>query len=360
MVIARLHGRAGDRQRAEAQLEAVNAHPSFAALEEPWCLATLTDACHLTCDTRLADRLYHALLPRVQQISWLGPLGASIDLPFARHLGLLAETLGRYDDAVAHLEDAEARASGAGMRAHLARVWYELARALLARRGAGDLQRAARLVADARALASELGQTGLLDRLAELAVVDSDAPPAPVAAAGPPRLSLHREGEYWSVEWAGRAVRLRNSRGVSLLAQLVASPGQELHVLQLASPGAERSDAGDAGPVLDPRAVHDYRHRLLDLREELEEAERLSDTARAEKARAEMEFLTHELASAVGLGGRERRTGHAAERARTAVQKRLRETLRRIEHELPELGRHLDQTIHTGVFCAYLPDGRRR
>jgi hypothetical protein len=112
--------------------------------------------------------------------------------------------------------------------------------------------------------------------------------------------------------------------------------------------------------VLDPRAVHDYRHRLLDLREELEEAERLSDTARAEKARAEMEFLTHELASAVGLGGRERRTGHAAERARTAVQKRLRETLRRIEHELPELGRHLDQTIHTGVFCAYLPDGRRR
>jgi hypothetical protein len=245
------------------------------------------------------------------------------------------------------------------MRAHLARLWYEFARALINRARAGDPDRAARLVSNARVLASELGQTGVLDRLGGLAV-DGEVPSSQVAAAGPPQLLLHREGDSWSVEWGGRSARLRDSRGLALLARLVENPGQELHVLQLASVGAGRSDAGDAGPVLDPKAVHEYRHRLLTLREELEEAERFADTARAEKARAEMEFLGQELARAVGLGGRKRRTGQAAERARTTVQKRLREAVRRIEGELPELGRHLKHTVRTGFFCGYFPDERYR
>ena len=136
------------------------------------------------------------------------------------------------------------------------------------------------------------------------------------------------------------------------------SPGQEFHVLQLVSPGDEVGDAGDAGAVLDAEAVQSYRRRLLDLRDELEEAEARADTGHAEVAREEIDHLTQELARAVGLGGRARRTGGAAERARTAVQKRLRGAIRRIEEELPELGRHLDQTIHTGTFCGYHPEGR--
>ena len=70
--------------------------------------------------------------------------------------------------------------------------------------------------------------------------------------------------------------------------------------------------------------------------------------------------MTQELTRAVGLGGRERRAGAAAERARTAVQKRLRNAIRRIEDGFPELGNHLDQAIRTGTFCGYLPDGRAR
>ena len=27
--------------------------------------------------------------------------------------------------------------------------------------------------------------------------------------------------------------------------------------------------------------------------------------------------------------------------------------------ELPELARHLEASVHTGVFCGYFPDGRR-
>jgi hypothetical protein len=352
MLIAKLRARAGDRTGARAQLETVAAHPLFDAIREPTWLVLLADACHVTGDAKLAARVYAALLPCAARFVWLGPLNACIEPPFARALGVLAETLARPDDAVGHLEDAEARTRSAGMRCHYARLWFELARALLARDGAGDRARALALVDQARALATELGQTGLLQRLA-------DTPPKRATPPSDERVSLSREGETWCVAWQGRCVRLKDSRGLSLLAQLVENEGQELHVLQLAAGGDAPHDSGDAGPVLDTAAVQSYRGRLLDLREELEEAERVCHDGRAEKAKTEIDFLTQELARAVGLGGRERRAGQAAERARTAVQKRLREAIRRLEAEIPELGVHLDRTIRTGVFCGYLP-GRRR
>jgi hypothetical protein len=211
MLIAQLHGRAGDRERAAAQLATCAAHPLFEAIEEPSWLALLTDACHLASDAKLANRLYSALLPRAERFVFLGPLTACVDLPYARHLGLLAETLGRLDDAVAHLEDAVARTAHAEMRVHLSRLKYELARTLLVRHRPGDRDRAVDLVAQARALAIELGQTGLLPLLAVLGFEDEALPKR--AASAPPRFSLYREGEFWSVEWERTTVRLRDTRG---------------------------------------------------------------------------------------------------------------------------------------------------
>jgi len=43
--------------------------------------------------------------------------------------------------------------------------------------------------------------------------------------------------------------------------------------------------------------------RFRNLQAELEEAQSFNDPGRIEKLRAEMEFLTQELAQAVGLGG---------------------------------------------------------
>jgi non-specific serine/threonine protein kinase len=145
-----------------------------------------------------------------------------------------------------------------------------------------------------------------------------------------------------------------------VLDRLVQSAGTELHVLQLVhasrDEGEAAPDGGDAGPVLDDVAVQRYRRRLLDLHEELAEAEGLADRGRVDRARDEIDALTEQLAAAVGLGGRARRSGGAAERARTTVQKRLRHAIDRIAAELPELGRHLDRTIRTGAFCGYFPD----
>ncbi|HWB80349.1 MAG TPA: hypothetical protein VG755_35535, partial [Nannocystaceae bacterium] len=356
LLVAQLHARVGDERRAAAQLRAIAREPVFAAIAEPSWLALLSDACWICGDTNIAERLHAALLPYAELFAWLGPIGGGIGLPYARHLGLVCTVLGRVHDAVAWHERAEALAVHAGTRCHFARLRAELARALLARDADGDRARAAALVADARAIASELGQRGLAPLLDTLGEDRPRATSEPGAIR--PRLSLRREGDYWTIAWGAAVVRLKNIRGLALLATLVEHAGQELHVLQLMSPGADEHAHGDAGPVIDARALQEYRARLLELRDELDDAQAIADLARAEVIATEIDRLTEQLAAAVGLGGRERRVGSAAERARTAVQKRLRDALRRIGDELPELGRHLDQSVRTGSFCGYFPDGR--
>jgi hypothetical protein len=58
----------------------------------------------------------------------------------------------------------------------------------------------------------------------------------------------------------------------------------------------------------------------------------------------------------VGLRGRPRRLGSPAERARSAVTWRIRSAIRKIAAAHPRLGRHLDNAVRTGHFCAYQPE----
>ena len=111
----------------------------------------------------------------------------------------------------------------------------------------------------------------------------------------------------------------------------------------------------DAGEVLDAQARAAYRQRLRDLQEELAEAQAFHDPGRVEKLQDEIEFLTHELAHAIGLGGRTRKAVSVAERARVNVTKRIKIALRKISEQHPPLGEHLSQTIRTGTFCMYTP-----
>jgi len=166
-----------------------------------------------------------------------------------------------------------------------------------------------------------------------------------------------RDGEVWLCECESQTFRLRDSRGMQMLARLVAAPGKEIHVLDLmgASLGEEPPDGGDSGEMLDEQARRQYRLRLESLRAELEEAEGINDLAGAEAAREEIEQLTSELSRAFGLGGRARRSGSSVERARVNVQRRLKHALERISRECPSAGRHLDWAVRTGSFCSYQP-----
>jgi tetratricopeptide (TPR) repeat protein len=285
--------------------------------------------------------------------------------PAARLCALLAARLGRLDEATAHFEAAIARIERLEVQPHLARARYEYGRTLATLGGPAAAGRARVLLGRALELATKLGQTGLITlaerRLAALgtSTLPAVTTPAP-APATPAPLTLTAEGEYWTAGFEGQTFRLKDSLGVRYLARLIADPDRELHVLDLAGgrsseDEAQPLDTGDAGELLDEDARLSYRRRLEDLREELSEAESFGDAARASRAREEIEFLGAELSRAVGLGGRSRRAGGAAERARSAVQRRIKNALERIEEHSPALASYLGRTIKTGVFCCYRP-----
>ena len=177
---------------------------------------------------------------------------------------------------------------------------------------------------------------------------------------------FHREGEYWTLAYAGKTFRLRDAKGLHYIARLLADPGTEVHVRDLMSRDAGANDAaadvprsvaqGDLGTVLDPRARAEYKRRLDDLRNELAEATGAGDVGRAACARHEIEQITRELAAAYGLGGRPRMAGDPGERWRKAVTNQIRRTLERIRAEHPALALHLEKGLRTGVFCSYTPE----
>jgi CheY-like chemotaxis protein len=170
---------------------------------------------------------------------------------------------------------------------------------------------------------------------------------------------FRREGEFWTVAFQGAAFRLRDSKGLHYIAALLRQPGRELHSLDLAggpSDGKAAHVGGDAGPILDPQAKAQYRARLDELDEELREAEQWNDRERVSRANEERELLAHELAAAVGLGGRDRKAASESERARINVTRAIKAVLDRIAEHSPDLARHFEATLRTGTFCSYVPD----
>jgi hypothetical protein len=325
----------------------------------------------------LAQVMYERLLPVADQYVMLGMTQMQWEGPFARLLGLLAARLERWDDAVAHLEDAIARLRRLDARPLLARALYEHGRTLWSRGAPGDQARARAGLAEAREIAAALEMSGLIRlvdaRVGQWGRVEASAPaattrapvPAPAQPAAPApasgALTMALEGEYWTVTGPmGRAFRLKDSLGLQYLARLLAEPGREIHVLELVAGGGpaddQAVDTGDAGELLDDEARAEYRRRLEDLRDTLAEAESFGDAGRAARAREEIDFLGAELGRAVGLGGRARRAGSAAERARSAVQRRIKNALGRIGEAAPELAPLLTRAVRTGNFCVYRPD----
>jgi tetratricopeptide (TPR) repeat protein len=168
---------------------------------------------------------------------------------------------------------------------------------------------------------------------------------------------FRREGDYWSIVFEGRTVRVRDLKGMRYLAQLLGKPGREFHVLDLvAAETGQPTALGDAGEMLDERAKTAYRRRLLEIEDDIEQARAVGDAGREEQADAERDFLVRELARAVGLGGRDRRAASASERARSGVTRAVRHGIARIGEHHPELGEHLDHAVRTGTYCAYVPD----
>ena len=180
----------------------------------------------------------------------------------------------------------------------------------------------------------------------------------PAAAGGPDLPASHatlanRAGE-WSYSFEGMTGAIRDSKGASYIARLVADPGREFHVADLA--GLAIRSESHAGELLDETARRDLGRHIQTLRAEADQARAWGDDERAHRDEAEIEAITARLATSYGLGGRARTAADPVERARKAVGNRIRDAIARIADDHPALARHLRNAIRTGVYCSYAPD----
>jgi len=284
--------------------------------------------------------------------------------PWALLAGSLARVCGRPAEAAARFEEAillgqRMRSRPVVAQAQSLLVAVQLAGGTL---DGANRTRAFGILAEAEQAAHELD---LVDVMARVEHLRAKLPRLHRAAA---TNVLRRDGDIWMVRYGGTSLRVKDARGLHYLAALLAVPGRELHVLELAGVGrtapavsmvAGGLPVAGLGMALDDtpdaRARAEYGARVDELRGGLDEAERFGDVGRAEHLRAELDQLMTELATRF----RSRTRVHGpAESARKAVTKALRAQLGHLLAHHPALGRHLHHAVRMGTACVYAPTTR--
>ncbi|MFG1705015.1 ATP-binding protein [Nonomuraea sp. M3C6] len=364
---------------------------------QPLWLRLQAELAAATQDPELCARARVELTPHRGR--WVVSLfGWEISGPYDLWLGLVDAAEERWTEAVEELTAAYRSADQ--MRA---RPWSVLARShlaetLLARAGPGDLETARRLLDGVQREAAELGMRQVLEsvrpappsrepdhaargdlgrrdqgtsgadlgRQGEGTSGDRQDIPGGDASGDRPGLpsvtsgEFRRDGAVWSLGFAGRVAHMPDAKGLRDLHTLLSRPGDDVPAVRLLDPEggevvvAARRMGGD--DVLDEEAKSRYRRRLALLDEEIDRAVELGDDRWAAGFDRERAALLEELRAAAGLGGRTRRLGDEAERARKTVTARIRDVLRKLDHAHPELAAHLRATVSTGSTCRYQPD----
>jgi hypothetical protein len=351
----------GDEVRARAEfhdLVALGFTPAKRGVHLRSYLAALAALCIGLREREHAQALYDLVARRPEP--WVVDGCATLG-PWAMALGSLARLCGRGTEALRHFEEAIRLGRRMRSRPVVAQAQSLLAGTLLsADLGGGARARAIEALTEAEQTARDLGLTDVLARVERLR-----AKHFPDGASA--RNTLRRDGDFWTVGYAGRSLQMKDGRGLHYLRTLLGTPGREFHVLQLSAsmtpPGASASRpaelvVGAPGMVLDDgpdqRALRDYRARLDELRGELDQAEALGDLGRAQGLRNELETLMVGLSDQLGAP----RQRGPSETARKAVTKALRTQIGKILEEHPALGRHLRDTVRLGTVCVYAPPVR--
>ncbi|MGN9914272.1 ATP-binding protein [Phytohabitans sp. LJ34] len=282
-------------------------------------------------DAGLRERARADLLPYTGQ--WLVSLyGCDVSGPVDLWLGALDAAEGHWDAAVRHLTAAAESADRLRSRPWAIEARRRLADAL----AATDAEAASALRRRVDAEAAAIGMR--------------------LAGAPPSGNEFRLDGAVWVLCFAGHQVHVPDAKGLRDLHLLLGAPGRDIPAVELLSPEggalvvAARRMGGD--PVLDEEAKSRYKQRLVWLDDEIDKAASPSRVAELDRER---KALIDELRAAAGLGGRTRRLGDEAERARKTVTARIRDTLRRLDESHPELAAHLRTTVSTGATCRYDP-----
>ncbi len=293
-----------------------------------------------------------ALLMELHELSSSGRYGGAMNMVCTQTLGEIWESRGDLVKARAFWEEALGHRRDLGALRNV-QVHGSMPTGLLAvaRVAAmqGDRDTALSLLREGLPLAEEHREVETAEAMAELLTAISRSEP-------PQRAALCPEGGVWRVEYNGAEVHVHDLKGLWHLRELVSRPGEFVSALALVGASLEVPiPSGDTGPLLDLEARRQYRRRLAELDDRLDTAVLRGDLERQAQWTAERDALIVELKRATGLGGRPRRSGSPAEKARLNVTRTIRHAIADLSTTTPDLAAHLDESIITGVSCCYQP-----
>jgi tetratricopeptide (TPR) repeat protein len=168
--LSRCHVDVGDLDAARGQFE-ILAADNFGAMprDRTWTvsLAMLTEVCAILADRARADVLYELYRPHGGHLTLV--VGSDLSLGAVdRYLGMLAATMGRFDEAAAHYRIAIELEEAIESPPNLARTRLWHARTLMQRDTVGDRARAVELAEAALAAAVQLGMARVAEEAREL------------------------------------------------------------------------------------------------------------------------------------------------------------------------------------------------
>jgi hypothetical protein len=213
----------------------------------------------------------------------------------------------------------------------------------------GDLATASKLLREGLPIAEEMREVATAEQMVELLKKTSQVEPTQ-------RATLRPEGGVWRIDFNGQSVHVPDLKGLWHLRELVSRPREFVPALALIGASSEEPiPRGDTGPVLDREALRQYRKRLAELDDALDDAAVHGDASRLARRSAERDALIAELKRATGLGGRPRRSGSPAEKARLNVTRTIRHAISELASRAPDVAAHLEESIVTGISCCYEP-----
>ena len=185
----------------------------------------------------------------------------------------------------------------------------------------GDLATASKLLREALPIAQEIRDEATAQQIAELLAQTSRVEPTESA-------TLRPEGGVWHVAFNGTSVHVPDLKGLWHLRELVSRPREPVPALSLfAAPSEDPLPIGDAGPLLDREALRQYRKRLAELDEELDDAEARTMSRATRSGAPSARRCSRSSRAPRASAGRPRRTGSPAEKARLNVTRTIRHAI---------------------------------
>jgi hypothetical protein len=160
------------------------------------------------------------------------------------------------------------------------------------------------------------------------------------------------EHDWWQISYEGQSVRIADAKGINDIARLLSAPGEQIHCSDLM--GTMVKMHGEF--VIDDKTKKSYKTKLLSLQEDLSLAEINNDYQQTATLQKEYDEILQMLSNSMGLNGRTRKSDDPIEKIRSAVTWRIRNSIKKIASIHPSLGKHLSNSVKTGLFCSYRPE----